>query len=81
MSCCKHFKNCVEMGCENPPMEGTTTTTTTSTTTRTTTTTTKAKPTTIKKISSSNTGKRTYFEDSPLFNTVVSYQNESFSSK
>ena len=57
------------MGCENPPMEDTTTKTTT--TTRTTTTTTKAKPTTIKKISSSNTGKRKYFEDSlvAIFNT------------
>merc|ERR1711962_1932843 len=32
MKCCKHFNKCVEMGCENPPVETTTTTTTTTTT-------------------------------------------------
>ena len=27
MKCCKHFNKCVEMGCENPPVEDATTTT------------------------------------------------------
>ena len=35
MKCCKHFNKCVEMGCENPPVEDTTTTTKTASTKKT----------------------------------------------